>query len=73
MLKIHFFTFPVCRTFIDLKLIPHYQNNYTVLHFNFCRNKVIESEENGIIRIANKLINQSNIELNENLSSHDVG
>ena len=35
-------------------------------------NKVIESEENGIIRIANELINQSNIELNENLSPHDV-
>ena len=36
-------------------------------------NKVIESEENGIIRIANELINQSNIELNENLSPCDVG
>ena len=35
-------------------------------------NKVIESEENGIIRIANELINQSNIELNENLSPQDV-
>ena len=35
-------------------------------------NKVIESEENGIIRIANELINQSNIELNENLSQQDV-
>ena len=29
-------------------------------------NKVIESEENGVIRISNELINQSNIELNEN-------
>ena len=36
-------------------------------------NKAIESEENGNIRIANELINQSNIELNENLSTHDVG
>ena len=36
-------------------------------------NKVIESEENGIIRITNELMNQSNIELNENLSPHHVG
>ena len=35
--------------------------------------KVIESEENGIIRIANELIKQSNIEVNENLSPRDVG
>ena len=35
--------------------------------------KVIESEENGIIRIANELIKQSNIEVNENLSLRDVG
>ena len=35
--------------------------------------KVIESEENGIIRIANDLIKQSNIEVNENLSPRDVG
>ena len=35
--------------------------------------KVIESEENGIIRIANELIKQSNIEVNENLSTRDVG
>ena len=34
--------------------------------------KVTESEENGIIRIANELINHSNIELNENLSPRDV-
>ena len=34
--------------------------------------KVIESEENGIIRIANELIKQSNIEVNENLSPRDV-
>ena len=36
-------------------------------------NKVIESEKNGIIRIANELINQSNIELNENVSPRNVG
>ena len=35
--------------------------------------KVIECEENGIIRIANELINQGNIEVNENLSPRDVG
>ena len=35
--------------------------------------KVIESEENGIIRIAKELIKQSNIEVNENLSPRDVG
>ena len=36
-------------------------------------NKVIESEKNGIIRIENELINQSNIELNENVSPRNVG
>ena len=35
--------------------------------------KVIESEENDITRIANELINESNIELNENVSPRDVG
>ena len=36
-------------------------------------NEMIESEENSISRIANELLNQSNIELNENLSPRDVG
>ena len=40
------------------------QNNKNNKYLN---NKIIVSEENGIIRIANELINKSNIELNENV------
>ena len=56
-----------CRIVSTKQHLTQNKKNNKYLH------KVIESEENGIIRIANEWINQTNIELNVNISPHDVG